>query len=168
MRLHSLELTAFGPYPGTETIDMDRLTASGLFLLEGPTGAGKSTILDAITFALYGGVAGDDASDDRLHSHFADPATTPSVTLDFSVGAERFRIRRVPAHERPRKRGEGTTIEKSTVHLERYEHGAVPPPRPQQGRGRRHPRGEARPEPRPVHPGGAAPAGRVRHLPPGR
>ena len=75
MRLHSLEITAFGPYAGTEVIDMDRLTASGLFLLEGPTGAGKSTILDAITFALYGRTSGGDSSTDRLHSDFAAPGT---------------------------------------------------------------------------------------------
>ena len=59
MRLHTLELRAFGPYATGQRIDFDRLAASGLFLLEGPTGAGKSTILDAITFALYGGLAGE-------------------------------------------------------------------------------------------------------------
>ena len=60
MRLHRLELQAFGPYATRQRIDFDRLAASGLFLLEGPTGAGKRTILDAITFALYGGLAGED------------------------------------------------------------------------------------------------------------
>ena len=55
MRLHSLELQAFGPYATAQQVDFDRLARSGLFLLEGPTGAGKTTILDAITFALYGG-----------------------------------------------------------------------------------------------------------------
>ena len=77
MRLHHLTITAFGPYAGTESIDMDALTASGLFLLEGPTGAGKSTILDAITFALYDRTSGDTSHDDRLHSDFADPALEP-------------------------------------------------------------------------------------------
>jgi exonuclease SbcC len=124
MRLHSLSLTAFGPYAGTETMDLDRLTASGLFLLEGPTGAGKSTILDALTFALYGQTASDEASSDRLHSHFAAPDVTPSVTLEVSVGGQRLRVHRVPAHRRPKKRGTGVTEEKSTVRLERYEHGS--------------------------------------------
>ena len=60
MRLHSLELQAFGPYARPQHIDFDQLARGGLFLLEGPTGAGKTTILDAITFALYGGLAGED------------------------------------------------------------------------------------------------------------
>ena len=76
MRLHTLTLEAFGPYAERQEIDFDALTATGLFLLEGPTGAGKSSILDAITFALYGGLAGRDADADRLHSHFADPDTS--------------------------------------------------------------------------------------------
>ena len=58
MRIHRLELTAFGPFPDTEVVDFDRLNASGLFLLTGPTGAGKTSILDAICFALYGAVPG--------------------------------------------------------------------------------------------------------------
>ena len=124
MRLHSLTLTAFGPYAGTETIDMDLLTASGLFLLEGPTGAGKSTILDAITFALYGQTASESASSDRLHSQFAAPDITPSVTLEVSVNGQRLRVHRVPSHRRPKKRGDGFTEEKSTVRLERFEGGA--------------------------------------------
>ncbi len=119
MRLLSLELTAFGPYAGTELIPLEDLTASGLFLLEGPTGAGKSTILDAITFALYGSTSSAGSSEDRLHSHFADPGLTPSVTLDFSVGDQRLRIHRVPAHRRPKKRGDGFTDEPTSVRLER-------------------------------------------------
>ncbi len=85
MRLNCLEIRAFGPYAAAQRIDFSRLAASGLFLLEGPTGAGKTTILDAITFALYGGLAGTDAAEDRLRSHFAPPDAEPSVTLEFSV-----------------------------------------------------------------------------------
>lgn len=121
MRLHSLQITAFGPFAGTETIDMDALTASGLFLLEGPTGAGKSTILDAITFALYGATAGTESSTDRLRSHFAPPDAVPQVVLELSVGGERLRVTRVPEHQRPKKRGEGFTAEKTSVHLERLD-----------------------------------------------
>jgi exonuclease SbcC len=124
MRLHSLRITAFGPFAGTETIDMDALTASGLFLLEGPTGAGKSTILDAITFALYGATAGSESSTDRLRSHFAPPDAVPEVVLELSVGEERLRITRVPEHQRPKKRGDGFTVEKASVHLERLAGGA--------------------------------------------
>jgi DNA repair protein SbcC/Rad50 len=119
MRLHMLEIRAFGPYAAPQRIDFDLLTASGLFLLEGPTGAGKSTILDAVTFALYGGLAGEEAGEDRLRSHFAGPAAEPSAILEFSVRGARYRITRVPEHRRPKKRGEGFTTEASRVHLER-------------------------------------------------
>ncbi len=119
MRLHSLDLQAFGPFATPQRIDFDRLAGSGLFLLEGPTGAGKTTVLDAITFALYGGLAGEDAADDRLHSHFASPGAEPSVTLEFSIRGIRYRIVRVPEHRRPKRRGHGFTIEAMRVHLER-------------------------------------------------
>ncbi len=119
MRLHSLDLQAFGPYAAAQHVDFDLLARSGLFLLEGPTGAGKSTILDAITFALYGGLAGDESGADRLHSDFAAPGTEPSVTLEFSLGGVRYRICRVPEHERPKKRGQGCTTAACRVHLQR-------------------------------------------------
>jgi len=107
MRLHSLDVQAFGPYATAQHVDFDRLARSGLFLLEGPTGAGKTTILDAITFALYGGLAGEGSGTDRLHSHFAAPGVEPSVTLEFSLRGIRYRISRVPEHQRPKKRGQG-------------------------------------------------------------
>src|SRR6266496_2619680 len=119
MRLHILEIQAFGPYAAPHRVDFDQLAASGLFLLEGPTGAGKSTILDAVTFALYGGLAGEDSGEDRLRSHFAGPGAEPSAMLEFSVRGARYRITRVPEHLRPKKRGEGFTNEPSRVHLER-------------------------------------------------
>jgi DNA repair protein SbcC/Rad50 len=119
MRLHLLQMAAFGPYARPQRIDFDLLASSGLFLLEGPTGAGKSTILDAITFALYGGLAGEEAAEDRLRSHFAGPAAEPSVTLEFSLGGTRYRVTRSPEYRRPKKRGEGFTTEASRVHLER-------------------------------------------------
>jgi len=121
MRLHTLQIQAFGPYATPQRIDFDLLASSGLFLLEGPTGAGKSTILDAITFALYGGLAGDESGEDRLRSHFAGPAAEPSAMLEFSLHGTRYRITRVPEHQRPKKRGEGFTTEASRVHLERLE-----------------------------------------------
>ncbi len=121
MRLHSLAVQAFGPYASAQRIDFSRLAASGLFLLEGPTGAGKTTILDAIAFALYGGLAGDDAAEDRLRSHFAAPDAEPSVTLEFAVRGVAYRLTRVPEHQRPKKRGDGFTTEAARVHLERRE-----------------------------------------------
>ncbi len=121
MRLHSLELTAFGPYARTQRIDFSRLSSSGLFLLEGPTGAGKTTILDAITFALYGGLAGNESAEDRLRSHFAAPDAEPSVSLEFSVRGVRHRVTRVPEHRRPKRRGEGFTTQPAQVHLQRHQ-----------------------------------------------
>ncbi|HMH94909.1 MAG TPA: AAA family ATPase, partial [Streptosporangiaceae bacterium] len=123
MRLHSLELTAFGPYAQVQRIDFGRLSSSGLFLLEGPTGSGKTTILDAITFALYGGLAGDESTEDRLRSHFAAPDAEPSVSLEFSVRGVRHRLTRVPEHRRPKRRGDGFTTEAAHVHLQRHEGG---------------------------------------------
>jgi DNA repair protein SbcC/Rad50 len=128
MRLHTLELQAIGPYATPQRIDFGALTASGLFLLEGPTGAGKTTILDAITFALYGERSRDDRNEDgphadRLHSHFAAPGLEPSVTLELSLRGTRYRVRRTPEYQRPKRRGAGFVTEAAQVHLERLEAG---------------------------------------------
>jgi len=123
MRLHSLDLTALGPYAREQRIDFSRLSSSGLFLLEGPTGSGKTTILDAITFGLYGGLAGEESAGDRLRSHFAAPDAEPSVTLEFSVRGVRHRVTRVPEHRRPKRRGDGFTTEPAHVHLQRHDGG---------------------------------------------
>ncbi len=121
MRLHRLRLCAFGPFATTQHIDFEPLGAGGLFLLDGPTGAGKSTVLDAITFALYG--PGDGGGWGRLHSHFAAADVVPEVALEFSLRGVRQRITRSPDHDRPKRRGEGTVRERAKVHLERLEAG---------------------------------------------
>jgi len=120
MRIHHLELTAFGPFSGTETVDFDDLTDAGLFLLCGPTGAGKTSILDAVCFGLYGEVPGDRNSAKRLRSDHAGPGVAPSVLLEVSINGRRFRIRRSPAWQRPKKRGTGSTTEQPKVNLEEY------------------------------------------------
>lgn len=117
MYLHRLELRAIGPYPDLVSIDFAALAASGVFLLEGPTGSGKSTIIDAVVFALYGGLAGSDASSDRLHSQHADPAAEPFVELVFETGAGTYRIRRTPQYDRPKQRGTGTVKQQASVQL---------------------------------------------------
>jgi DNA repair protein SbcC/Rad50 len=124
MRLHSLELQAFGPYATAQHVDFGLLARSGLFLLEGSTGAGKTTILDAITFALYGGLSADSSGGDRLHSDFAAPDVEPSVLLEFSLRGIRYRISRVPEHQRPKRRGQGFTTQPARVHLQRHEDGS--------------------------------------------
>ncbi len=123
MRLHTLRMYAVGPFADEQVIDFDRLGAGGLFLFEGPTGVGKSTILDALTFALYGGLASDAGDPARLRSDFAAPDDRPEVMLEFSVRGGRHRITRSPEHVRPKKRGTGATKEKASVHLERFQEG---------------------------------------------
>ncbi|GAA4288976.1 SMC family ATPase [Georgenia daeguensis] len=122
MRIHRLTLQAVGPFPGKHTIDVDSLSANGLFLLEGPTGAGKSTIIDAVVFALYGGVAGGESSDDRLHSDHAAPDAEPFVELTFSTGAGIYRVWRSPKYQRLKKRGGGTTTQNARAKLWRLSH----------------------------------------------
>ncbi|MDN5766262.1 MAG: SMC family ATPase [Humibacillus sp.] len=117
MQLHHLEMTAIGPYSGTERVDFAGLGRAGLFLLEGPTGSGKSTIIDAITFALYGKVAQSSADVERIHSHHADPRTVPLVTLVFETQSGLYRVQRSPRFERPKSRGTGTTVAQPSVKL---------------------------------------------------
>ncbi|HET9633153.1 MAG TPA: SMC family ATPase [Terrabacter sp.] len=121
MQLHHLSMTAIGPYAGTEVIDFTTVGRAGLFLLEGPTGAGKSTIIDAITFALYGKVAQASADVERIHSHHADPRAVPVVVLVFETQSGIYRVQRTPRFERPKSRGAGTTVQQPTIKLWRLQ-----------------------------------------------
>ncbi|MDR2374400.1 MAG: SMC family ATPase, partial [Bifidobacteriaceae bacterium] len=116
MRFHRLEFGGIGPFAGSHVIDFSDLTASGLFLLEGPTGAGKSTIIDALVFALYGSI-GEAGAYDRLRSDYARAEDESFVDLVYEVGGGVYRIRRTPHYERPRRRGEGVTLKQSTARL---------------------------------------------------
>ena len=117
MHLHSMTLQAIGPFAGTHTVDFAALGDAGIFLLEGPTGAGKSTLIDAVVFALYGKVASAAASDDRLRSNYAADSTESFVDLTFETGAGAFRVVRTPERLRPKKRGEGTTKQQAGIKL---------------------------------------------------
>lgn len=121
MRLHRVRLVAVGPFAEEQVIDFDRLSAGGLFLFEGPTGVGKSTVLDAVVFGLYGGVASQAGDVARMRSDFADPGIRSVVEVEFSVRGRRLRITRSPEHVRPKLRGSGTTVEKASVLLERHD-----------------------------------------------
>ncbi|MGY1807081.1 AAA family ATPase, partial [Blastococcus sp. SYSU D00669] len=120
MRLHSLSLTAFGPFPGTATLDLDDVARDGLFLLWGPTGAGKTTLLDAVVFALYGTVPGVRGHDKRLRSDHADDATRTEVTCELTLAGERLRVIRRPEQARPKKRGTGLTVEPARLTVQRW------------------------------------------------
>ena len=117
MRLHHLQVEAFGPFPERVAVDFDALSAAGLFLLTGATGAGKTSILDAVCFALYGEVPGDRQSAKRLRADQAADGETPRVTLQLTLAGRRFRIVRSPAWQRPKRRGEGTTTQQASVRL---------------------------------------------------
>ena len=118
MRIHHLRISAFGPFAGTEDIDFDRLSAHGLFLLNGPTGAGKTSVLDAICFALYGSVPGARQDGKRLRSDHAEPGQEPAVTCEFSAQGRRFEVTRSPAWDKPSARGKnGFTVQQAKTLL---------------------------------------------------
>lgn len=108
MKPHLLRIEAFGPYAEPVEISFDALSQEGLFLIHGSTGAGKTFLLDALCFALYGEVSGD-RSVKALKSDHAEPAAVPRVSLEFSSGGARYRVERSPGYTAPRTRGEGTT-----------------------------------------------------------
>src|SRR5215217_3906068 len=116
MRPLRLSMTAFGPYADTQIIDFSLFADRSFFLIHGPTGAGKTSILDAICFALYGQASG--SRDPRqMRSDHAKPDTPTDVTFDFSIAGDAYRVRRQPEQERRRKKGAGTTVEKPTATL---------------------------------------------------
>lgn len=118
MRIHRLEIAAFGPFAGTERIDFDRLSAHGLFLLNGATGAGKTSVLDAICFALYGSVPGARQDGKRLRSDHAEATTEPRVTCEFSAKGRHFEVSRSPAWDKPSVRGKnGFTLQQANTLL---------------------------------------------------
>ncbi|MEU5582415.1 SMC family ATPase [Streptomyces huasconensis] len=116
MRLHRLRITAFGPFGTTQDVDFDALSAAGIFLLHGPTGAGKTSVLDAVCYALYGSVPGARQGSGQgmtLRSDHAPQGTRTEVCLELTVAGRRLEITRQPPWERPKKRGTGTTTEKA-------------------------------------------------------
>jgi len=120
MKPHALVIEAFGPYAGRVAIDFDALSDEGLFLIHGSTGAGKTFLLDAMSFALYGEVAGDRGVK-GLRSDHAPPQVVPRVELEFSAGGARYRVERSPAYTATKVRGAGTTEKLATAALFRLQ-----------------------------------------------
>ena len=122
MRVHRLEIEAFGPFADPVVVDVDALSAEGLFLVHGPTGSGKTSLLDAICFALYADVPGS-RNKRGLRSDHAAPDAVPRVTLDLTAGTRRLRITRSPEFWRPKKRGSGLVSVQAMVTLEEHRSG---------------------------------------------
>lgn len=117
MRPIKLKISAFGPYAGITEIDMTRLGNKGLYLITGDTGAGKTTIFDAICFALYGSASGDIRENSMLRSKYADAETPTEVELEFANKGQIFHIKRNPEYMRPAKRGNGETKQNASAEL---------------------------------------------------
>ncbi|MGC5170588.1 AAA family ATPase [Microbacterium sp. DT81.1] len=111
MRIHRLEVEGFGPFRDRQSVDFDAFAEEGIFLISGRTGAGKSSILDAVCFALYGNVPRYEEGDKRLRSDHSEPGDPTQVVLEFSTGDRRWRIERSPEFDRLKRRGGGTTIQ---------------------------------------------------------
>ncbi|MEN2257049.1 AAA family ATPase [Paraclostridium benzoelyticum] len=104
MRPIKLTISAFGPYADKQVIDFEELNGRNIFVISGKTGAGKTTIFDAISYALYGEASGESRETDSLRSHFADDDVETFVELEFELKGERYIVNRVPKQKEKIKR----------------------------------------------------------------
>ena len=115
-----LEMTAFGPYPKEVILDFAVLANQSMFLITGPTGAGKTSILDAMVYALYGQTSGGLRDGSDMRSDYADATTPTSVVFEFQVGDHRYRMERTPKQELQKKRGTGTRTVLATASISEW------------------------------------------------
>ncbi len=118
MRPLNIKLSAFGPYAGAVEIPMEELGSQGLYLITGDTGAGKTTIFDAICFALFGEASGPNRDASMFRSKYANPETPTEVEMRFSHGGKEYLVKRNPDYERPKSRGEGMTHQTADAMLQ--------------------------------------------------
>lgn len=117
MRPLKITMSAFGPYAGEVTLDMQKLGKSGIYLITGDTGAGKTTVFDAISYALYGEASGNYRENTTLRSKYASADTPTFVELEFEYNNKIYKINRNPEYPRPNKRGEGFTKQSANAEL---------------------------------------------------
>ena len=117
MKPFNVVMSAFGPYAGKVELPLHQLGNDGLFLITGDTGAGKTTIFDAIAFALFDGASGSVRTVDTLRSDFASLDTKTFVQLDFSHKGQNYKLTRNPKYERPKKNGTGFTNQNADATL---------------------------------------------------
>lgn len=117
MRPLKLTISGFGPYAGTQELAFSRLGTGGLYLITGDTGAGKTTIFDAITYALFGEASGDSRDASMLRSKYAAPDTPTYVELTFDYGGKSYQVKRSPEYIRAKTRGTGNTKQAATAEL---------------------------------------------------
>ena len=117
MRPLKLTISGFGPYAGTQELDFSRLGTGGLYLITGDTGSGKTTIFDAITYALFGEASGDSRDASMLRSKYAAPDTPTYVELTFDYGGKSYQVKRSPEYTRAKTRGTGNTKQAATAEL---------------------------------------------------
>lgn len=124
MRPLKLTISAFGPYADLTVLELDKLGENGLYLITGTTGAGKTSIFDAITYALYGEPSGSVRNDSMLRSKYAKATTDTFVELTFTYNGQIYTVRRNPEYERPKTRGEGITKQTAKAELH-YPNGRI-------------------------------------------
>lgn len=117
MRPIKLVMSAFGPYASRIELDLNKLGTSGLYLITGDTGAGKTTVFDAITYALYGEASGENREATMFRSKYADTVTPTEVELTFVYAGKQYSVKRNPDYDRPKSRGEGFTTKKANAEL---------------------------------------------------